>query len=87
MHGWIEDIIIEVENLNYNTPDGQVIDADTILVDLIEENYYGFSGFAQDIFNIWRESTDKDSVEKMFYEFTNMEFVDFLMKCKNEITR
>ncbi len=87
MNNWTEDMINEVEKLNDNTPNGQVVDSDTILVDLLQENDFGFSGIAQDIFNIWKCSSDKKAVEQMFYEFTGMEFDRYLMKCKDEITR
>ena len=87
MNNRTEELIREVEELNDNTPYGTIHDADTILVDLIEKCDYEFSGFAQDIFNIWKDSTDKKAVEQMFYEFTDMEFVDYLMKCKEEITK
>lgn len=87
MNRLTEDMIKEVEELNNNTPNGQIIDADTILVDLIQENDFEFSGIAQDIFNIWKESKDKKSVEQMFFEFTGMEFDRYLMKCQSEITR
>lgn len=81
-------MIKEVEKLNNNTPDRKIfIDADTILADLVQNCDYEFIGFAQDIFNIWKESSDKKAVEQMFYEFTDMEFDDYLMKCKKEITR
>lgn len=83
----IADMIEKVEVLNRTTPDGIIIDADTILVDLIERCDYEFNGFAQDIFNIWSISTDKASVEQMFYEFTGVEFVDYLEKCLVEISR
>ena len=87
MNVYVAKMIKEVEELNDNTPEGIIRDADTILLDLIGECDYEFSGFAQDIFNIWKNSTDKQAVEQMFYEFTSMEFVDYLMKCKEEITR
>ncbi len=86
MNRWAEDMIKEVEKLNDNTPDGKIVDADTILVDLIQKNDFEFSGIAQDIFNIWKGSSDKKAVEQMFYEFTGMEFDRYLMKCKDEIT-
>lgn len=82
-----EKLIKEVEDLNNNTPDGEIVDADTILVDLVQNCDYEFTGFAQDIFNIWKNSADKKAVEQMFYEFTDMEFSSYLMKCKEEITR
>lgn len=87
MEDWILDMIDEVEKLNSNTPDGQIIDSDTILVDLIENNDFEFSGFSQDIFNIYKESKDKDTVKKMFYEFTGIEFDEYLAKCQKEISR
>lgn len=82
-----ENLIKEVEKLNNNTPNGIIVDTDTILKDLIDECDYEFTGFSQDIFNIWKNSKDKESVEQMFYEFTDMEFIDYLIKCKEEITR
>lgn len=87
MEQTIEEMIKNVEKLNSNTPDGQIVDADTILVDLIQNCDYEFSGIAQDIFGIWKQSTDKKAVERMFFEFTGIEFDDFLEKCIKEISR
>ena len=83
----MEKLLKEVEELNNNTPDGWIIDADTILVDMVQKNGFKITGIAQDIFNIWRNSSDKEAVEQIFFEFTDMEFKDFLEKCKEEITR
>lgn len=83
----MEELLKEVEELNENTPFGFIKDADTILNDIIDETDYEFDGIAQDIFNIWRNSSDKKAVEQMFFEFTDMEFKDYLEKCKEEITR
>ena len=82
-----EEMIKNVEKLNNNTPNGQIVDADTILVDLIQECDYELSGIAQDIFDIWKHSTDKKAVKQMFFEFTGIEFDDYLMKCIKEISR
>lgn len=87
MEYWTLDMIDEVEKLNSNTPDGQIIDSDTILVDLIENNDFEFSGFSQEIFNIYKGSKDKETVKKMFYEFTGVGFNEYLMKCQKEISR
>lgn len=79
--------IEEVERLSDNVPDGQVIDADTILADLIQKCDYEMTGFAQDIFNIWKQSSDKKSVEMMFFEFTDTDFSEYLDLCKKQISR
>ncbi len=79
--------IRQVELLNGNTPDGMIIDSDTILADLLLNVDNEVTGFSQDIFNIYKRSKDKDAVKQMFFEFTGMEFDDYLDKCMKEITR
>lgn len=83
----MEKLLREVEELNDNTPNGVIKDADTILVDVLQNTDFEVTGFAQDIFNIWKSSIDKRAVEQMFYEFTGMEFYEYLEKCKKEISR
>lgn len=77
--------IQKVGQLEKQLPDGGIMDADTILVDLLEECDFHMSGFAQDIFNIYRNSSDKEAVKQMFYEFTDMEFEDYLKLCLKEL--
>ena len=79
--------IRQVELLNSNTPDGMIIDSDTILADLLLNVDNEISGFSQDIFNIYKRSNDKDAVKQMFFEFTDTKFDDYLDKCMKEITR
>lgn len=80
-------LVAEVEKLEAelerNAPDGPYADADTILADLTDDCDMQFAGVAQDIFNIWKRSRDKDAVEQMFYEFTDMEFMDYLKLCRD----
>lgn len=83
----VAELIKEVENLNDNTPNGVIHDADTILADIVENCDFEFTGISQDIFNIWKNSIDKKAVEQMFYEFTDIEFEEYLQKCKEEISR
>lgn len=79
--------IRQIELLNSSTPNGMIIDSDTILVDLLLNVDNEISGFSQDIFNIYKRSKDKDAVKQMFFEFTGTEFDDYLDKCMKEITR
>ena len=83
----IEDLFTSVEYLHNNTPEGIIRDADTILIDCIEENELEFTGIAQCIFNIWKKTKDKKAVEEMFFEFVGIEFKEYLKKCLEEITR
>lgn len=78
------NLLSQVEKLHNNTPDGVIIDADTILTDLVQNND---EWFAQDIFNIWETSKDKQSVEQMFFEFTGVEFNKYLRRCIDGISR
>lgn len=88
---WMADMISEVETLNNNTPDGIIVDADTILADLVETAYeaayFEESGIAQEIFDIWKNSADKKSVEKMFQMFADVTMDEYLERCVEEITR
>lgn len=76
-------LLSKVEELNEEMISivGIIEDSDTILADLLEEVDFHFSGFSQDIFEIWKKSNDKKSVEAMFYEFTDVEFETYLEKC------
>lgn len=73
-------LISQVEKLH----NGVIIDTDTILADLVQNND---EWFAQDIFNIWETSTDKRSVEQMFFEFVGVEFNEYLRRCIDGISR
>lgn len=77
------NLLSQVEKLH----NGVIIDADTILTDLIDARKYRFPGLAQDIFNIWKASQDKQAVEQMFFELTLVEFDEYLRRCMDEITR
>ena len=50
--------IRQVELLNTSTPEGIIIDSDTILADLLSNVDNEISGFSQDIFNIYKRSKD-----------------------------
>ena len=79
-------MIRKIEGINESMEDksGCIIDSDTILKDLVDENDLEFSGFSQDVFNIYKRSHDKAAVRQLFYEFTGMEFNEYLEKCIEE---
>lgn len=82
------DTIHEMET-NIPEPDQFTIDSDTVLAGITESNIYNngmhIAGIAGDIFRIWCQSKDKKSVEMMFYEFTDVEFKDYLSMCISQI--
>lgn len=83
----MEKLIREVEHLNNTTPAGKIIDADTILADLILNCDYEISGIAQEIFDIWKSSSDKKSLKELFYILTGITLKNYLEKCKLYITQ
>ena len=85
-------LVKEVKELYDNTPEGKIIDADTVLADVTEKcvnENQGMRevGLAMELLEIWENSEDKKSVEEVFHLFTDMTFVDFLEECKKQTTR
>ncbi|WP_461818136.1 hypothetical protein [Faecalimonas sp.] len=70
----------ELEEIQNNIFIGKIKNADTVLVDTLNHQDYEFPGISQDIFNIWKSSSDKEAVEQMFYEFTGLQFNEYLQK-------
>lgn len=81
------DKIKIIRSLYDNTPDGVVTDADTIFADIMDANDMHETGISTDIFNIWEKSHDRKSVEMMFFEFTGVEFAEYLDSCIEKTTR
>lgn len=84
---WEGRAIQHVKELDENTPEGCIIDSDTILADLLEKCNYQETGLAHEIFDIYKNSADKEAVKKLFYAFTDMEFDSYLGTCMKKITR
>lgn len=85
----ISQTIEKIKILNRNTPNGYIRDADTVLCDIVQNVDLDFevTGLAEDLFNIYQKSSDKQAVKEMFFLFTDMTFEDYLQKCIDEITR
>lgn len=81
-------LLLKVEELNDNmlSIGGEIEDSDTILANIVEEVDFRFPGFSIDIFEIWKNSTDKKSIEQMFFAFTDIEFENFLERCIEEMS-
>jgi len=77
-----EQAIQTVEDMAEHLPNGLIRDADTVLADIMQEANFEINGLAKDIFNIWRKSSDRKSVEKMFFDLTDCDFMCFLEKCQ-----
>lgn len=82
-----ETLVEEAKTLAETAPDGFVTDGDTLLCDIMENADFEVTGLAADIFNIWLKSSDRLSVEKLFYTLTDTEFEDFVNLCIEKTTR
>ena len=60
------EFMVQVEGkqeLTINTPNGVIRDADTILEDYLDNRETEISGIAEEVFGIYKNTTDKESVE------------------------
>lgn len=79
------------DTLYKHTPDGHIVDGDTLLkdqIDSLEDNDY--TGIFDEIVGIWKEAgsiEERRIVAKMFETFTGMKFKHYLEKCVKETTR
>ena len=83
-NGSIEEKILWVQEKSEevaNKAQGRFRDADTLLANCIRESDCEFTGISEDVFNIWKNSTDRTSVEAMFYEIAGIEFSDYIELC------
>lgn len=83
----MQELVNKVIELQNSTPDGVIVDADTILADLIEECDFHITGIAKDLLEIWKKSSDKKAVEELFYLFTDTEMEIYLEDCVEQMTK
>ena len=83
----LESLVRIAREFTNNTPDGPVVDADTILCDIMQDVAFDETGLADEIFNIWLGSSDRLSVEKLFETFTDMSFENYVLSCIARTTR
>jgi hypothetical protein len=82
-----EQKISEIKMLLKNTPNGVIIDADTILADYIDNSDSHVTGLATEVFEIYLNSNDKESVKRLFYTLTGTEFETYLNEVLEKTTR
>lgn len=86
-YAWEESVIESIKKLDKNTPEGGIIDPDTLLADILDEADHEVSGLAREIFEIFEKSADKKAIKDLFYTFPGVEFDNFLNKCIKETSR
>ena len=64
-----------------STPSGQIIDADTLLADVIENADYEISDMFKEIAETWMTSEDQRGIEVVFEVLTGTNFEEFVDKC------
>lgn len=80
-------MVNEVKELFEQTPEGQIVDSDTILKDLMDNSSFEETGLSTEILDIYLKAKDRESIENLFYTFTGMEFEKYLEKCISETIR
>lgn len=73
-------MVNEVKELFERTPEGQIVDSDTILKNLMDNSSFEETGLSTEIFDIYLKAKDRESIENLFYTFTGMEFEKYLEK-------
>ena len=82
-----EALMQEVERLTESLADkvGKIHDSDTVLADIMKETSFEETGISEELFQIWKNSEDKASVEALFYLFTDCTFEEYLERCREEL--
>ena len=86
----IQDLISQVRKLVQEIPDisiEKLHDPDTFLVDVVEKADCSETGIAEDIFGIWENYKDIESVDKLFYSICGVTFKVYLEFCVNNTYR
>lgn len=79
--------IDQVEELYSNTPYGRIIDSDTILADLMDRADFKVTDESLKLFDIFKNTNDKQAFLEMFYFFTDTPFEEYLWLCIEKTTR
>lgn len=91
-NGTEDDIVTNVrlaKALSEGTPNGYIVDADTILHDIMSEADFEISGISSELFSTFLEASEegKEIVKKMFYLFTDLDFEEYVKMCIEKTTK
>lgn len=82
-----EAAVEKAKELTINTPNGVIRDADTILEDHLDNRETEISGIAEEVFDIYKNTTDKESVKAMFEALVGTSFDDYVKDCIKNTTK
>lgn len=83
----ISEKVKKVRDLYRNTPDGRIVDSDTILKDLTDNADMEVTDVSMELLDIWENAADREAVESLFLLFTDTEFEDYVDRCIRTTTR
>lgn len=86
-----EESVKKALRLYENTPNGYIVDADTILADVITDaaDNSEETGIGSDLLELWLDgtNTERSVIEAVFYNLTGVEFSSYIARCIEETTR
>lgn len=82
-----EAAVDKAKELTLSTPNGVIRDADTILEDYLNNRETEISGIAEEVFGIYKNTTDKESVKAMFEALVGTSFDNYVEECIKNTTK
>lgn len=79
----IEGLIAEVERLREEHKEEIFEETSFTFAELLSRCNNGFISISDEVFEVWKSSSDRKAVEEMFRLFTDMDFLEYLEDEKN----
>lgn len=67
-------------------PNGEVIDADCILADIVNGADMHENGIGREVLQLWKQTSDKETFEALFLTVTGTAFSDYVSDCLTKTT-
>ncbi len=81
------DEVLKALDLYEHTPNGNIVDADTILADAMQKSDPEVTGIGEEAMNIWLNSNDRKSFEALFELLTDKSFDEYVKECVEKASR